>query len=145
MLRRDFVASLTREGLDLPWHLARKDIANVDPVTGEERATKGIKFETFVFDALSQCSTSVVLEVDRGEEFAPIKNAEGEDSPATSRAAQVALFARWLEACGHRVPRDEAGVPAIQIDIDPRFADSAAALAAHDLSGLDMAGDLVLE
>ena len=38
-----------------------------------------------------------VQEVRPAEEFAPIKNAEGSDSPATSRAALVAQYQAWLE------------------------------------------------
>ncbi|MFT7619106.1 MAG: UDP-N-acetylglucosamine/UDP-N-acetylgalactosamine diphosphorylase [Planctomycetota bacterium] len=145
MLRRDFVEGLTAEGFDLPYHVAKKNIPDVNPETGEARTTAGVKFETFVFDALGQCEKSVVLEVDRRSEFAPIKNAEGEDSPQTSRDAQTEMYARWLEAAGKKVERDKNGNSKIAIDIDPRFADSAAALAARDLSKLDLSGDLVLE
>lgn len=128
-LRRDFVESITADGLDLPYHLARKAMSALDPVTGEATKLAGIKFETFVFDALARCERSVVLSVDRAEEFAPVKNAEGEDSPATSRAAQIALFARWLEAAGVTVPRGDRGEPAVALEISPLFADDARAVA----------------
>ena len=44
-----------------------------------------VKFETFLFDALPQRRRSVTVEVRREDEFSPIKNAEGADSPATAR------------------------------------------------------------
>ncbi|MCB9831566.1 MAG: UTP--glucose-1-phosphate uridylyltransferase [Planctomycetes bacterium] len=144
-IRRDFVEELTRGGLDLPFHLARKSIPAICPETAEPRPTKGVKFETFVFDALARCRSSVVLEVDRAEEFAPIKNAEGEDSPASSRAAQTELFARWLASAGHPVPRDEDGRSRVAIEIDPRFADSAEALRARGIGAPDFGTDVVLE
>ncbi len=145
MLRRDFVENLTAKGFDLPYHVAKKNIPDIDPATGESRLTAGVKFETFVFDALAHCQKSIVLEVDRAFEFAPIKNSEGEDSPQSSRAAQITMFQRWLADCDKVVPCDGCGKPEIAIDIDPRFADSAAALAARDLETLDLGGDLVLE
>jgi UDP-N-acetylglucosamine/UDP-N-acetylgalactosamine diphosphorylase len=45
----------------------------------------GIKFETFVFDAFQQAEHYAIVEVKREENFAPVKIAEGFDSPATSR------------------------------------------------------------
>ena len=143
-LRRDFVEAVTVDGLDLPFHLARKGIECVDPVTGEPRRIEGVKFETFVFDALARCDRSVVLSVDRAEEFAPIKNAAGEDSPATSSEAQTEQFARWLEAAGVAVPRDADGRSVHRIEIAPAFADSASALAARDLGDVHVDGDLYL-
>ena len=44
-----------------------------------------VKFETFLFDALPSASRTVSVEVRREDEFSPIKNAEGPDSPATAR------------------------------------------------------------
>ena len=57
-----------------------------------------------------------ILEVDRAREFAPVKNATGEDSPETARAAVDAEIRRW-----HR----EAGleVPAGPLDLRPLVAD----------------------
>jgi UDP-N-acetylglucosamine/UDP-N-acetylgalactosamine diphosphorylase len=145
MLRREFVSAITAGGLKLPYHLARKQIACVDPESGERRVVRGVKFETFVFDALSFCERSVVLSVDRSLEFAPIKNAEGEDSPATANAAQTELHARWLERAGARIARDERGAPRHAIEIAPRFAASPADLEARDLAALAPDCDLYLE
>ena len=43
------------------------------------------KFEAFIFDAFEQLDDMAILRVKREEEFAPIKNAEGKDSPETAR------------------------------------------------------------
>ncbi|MEZ6194929.1 MAG: UDPGP type 1 family protein [Planctomycetota bacterium] len=143
-LRRDFVASLTAEGLDLPYHVARKRIPAWHPAEGEVREVTGFKFETFVFDALARCENSVVLSVDRRREFAPIKNAEGEDSPASSRRAQSQLFADWLEARGVAVPRDAEGAPRHEIEISPLRALEAADLSDEDLAAIDPSGPILI-
>ncbi|HGY91915.1 MAG TPA: UDPGP type 1 family protein [Planctomycetes bacterium] len=128
MLRRDFVESITEGGLSLPFHLARKKIQAFDPESKTSCALDGVKFETFVFDAMGRADRCVVLEVDRDREFAPIKNAEGEDSPESSQRAQTELFASWLEAAGVAVPRDAGGRANCLLDIDPAWADSLDAL-----------------
>ena len=55
---------LTRDGLELPWHLARKRMTVCDE-DGRMVEALGTKFETFVFDALARSRSSVTLEVAR--------------------------------------------------------------------------------
>jgi hypothetical protein len=43
----------------------------------------GIKFEMFVFDALPYAARPLVIETLRADDFSPVKNAEGVDSPQT--------------------------------------------------------------
>ena len=43
------------------------------------------KFEMFIFDSYEMFDDVVVLRVKREEEFAPVKNAAGVDSPETAR------------------------------------------------------------
>lgn len=120
----------------MPFHLARKKVPIWDPVTGttvEPAAPNGIKFEMFVFDALAFASRSIVLETDRVEEFAPIKNAEGSDSAASSVELQVERAARWIEAAGGRVPRTEGGAVDATIEIQ-----ASTALEGRDLVGTDL-------
>jgi UDP-N-acetylglucosamine pyrophosphorylase len=67
----------------LPYHPAHKKIPYSRP-DGESimpAKPNAIKFETFIFDSFKECENIAVLRVDRNEEFAPIKNATGEDSP----------------------------------------------------------------
>ena len=42
-----------------------------------------MKLEQFVFDAIPLARNAIVYTTDRAEEFSPVKNAEGVDSPAT--------------------------------------------------------------
>ena len=54
MIDCGFVERLNAGGdLDLPWHVARKRIGTIDE-TGAAVEVDGVKFETFVFDALGR-------------------------------------------------------------------------------------------
>ncbi|MGP1347042.1 MAG: UTP--glucose-1-phosphate uridylyltransferase [Phycisphaerales bacterium] len=124
MIGVGFVESLndSPDGFALPLHRADKKVDFVDPETGEAvspREPNAVKLETFVFDALPLCESSIVYETIREEEFAPIKNAEGADSPLTSRALQSERAARWLERAGVRVPRRESGAAECVIELSP--------------------------
>ena len=91
------------------------------PQTGEKvtpSAPNAVKLEMFVFDALPLADKSVILQTDRVEEFAPIKNAQGDDSPKTSRRLQSARAARWLGLCGVELPLDGEEVDAV-IELRP--------------------------
>jgi UDP-N-acetylglucosamine/UDP-N-acetylgalactosamine diphosphorylase len=54
------------------------------------------KFEAFAFDVMHHARKSLAFETVRNEEFAPIKNASGEDSPESSYALQTNLCKNWL-------------------------------------------------
>ncbi len=135
-----FVERLTRGGaLRLPWHLARKSIPTLAD-DGSRVEVQGVKFETFIFDALGEARGSVTLEVDRRLEFQPIKNAEGEDSPASCRAALASIFSEWVAAAGGPAPPvGEDGVA--RIEIDPRLAeDRRTFIERQPLTPLEVAG-----
>jgi UDP-N-acetylglucosamine/UDP-N-acetylgalactosamine diphosphorylase len=76
----------------------------------------GLKFETFVFDSIPLARKSCCVEVVREEEFAPVKNQTGIDSPDTARQAMNSLFRRWLTEAGAEV------APNAQVEISPLFA-----------------------
>lgn len=44
------------------------------------------KFEAFIFDAFTRYDDMTILRVKREEEFAPVKNRTGVDSPETATA-----------------------------------------------------------
>ncbi|MCY2961059.1 MAG: UTP--glucose-1-phosphate uridylyltransferase [Planctomycetota bacterium] len=124
VLDRAFVEDLTRGGLQLPWHVARKRIPTT-AADGVRTEVEGYKFETFVFDALSLAGPSVVLEVAREREFSPVKNKDGEDSASTARRDQCRLFASWAARAGIALPPpDVEGLH--RIEVDPRFAEDEA-------------------
>ncbi len=111
----DFAAELTAGGLQLPWHLARKKMPAYEQ--GRMCEKEGVKFETFVFDALARSPRSVVLEVERRLEFSPVKNKTGDDSPASTRRDMQLMFASWAKAAGKAPPpTDPQGLPAIEVD-----------------------------
>ena len=90
---------------------------------GSRREVAGIKFETFIFDALAKAADPLAMEVRREDEFAPIKNATGADSPATSRALQSDC--RRPHARSGRRPASRAtrrAQPVVPIEISPLFA-----------------------
>ncbi|MGH7215436.1 MAG: hypothetical protein ACREIT_11790, partial [Tepidisphaeraceae bacterium] len=57
--------------------------------------------------------------------FSPVKNAEGTDSPATSRRDQVRRAARWLREAGVEAPRKSDGEPDATLEISSLYATSA--------------------
>ena len=124
----DFLEQVTEGELKLPWHVARKTMQVVDDA-GRPAEVAGHKFETFVFDALARTEASVVLEVDRALEFSPVKNATGEDSPATTRRDLCAMYAGWARAAGLDAPPTDAdGLP--RIEVDPLLAETGPEFAA---------------
>lgn len=132
VLQRAFVERITSGGrCRLPFHRAEKKVAHVDAAgqVVQPAEPNAVKLEMFVFDALPLAERTCVLETVRTEEFSPIKNAEGADSPATSLHDQIARAARWLEAAGVAVPRDADGEVAAAIEISPLFADDPEELA----------------
>ncbi len=130
----------------LPLHPAHKKVPYCDEsgTTCKPDKSNACKFEKFIFDALPDASAALLLEFAREEEFAPVKNAEGEDSPATSRMAMMEKFARWFAAAGVRVPRDDAGRLTCRIEVDPVYAHSAETLQARLPAGFRIDGDVLL-
>ncbi len=119
-----FVEKLNAHGFALPIHRAVKKVPHIDaqgnPVVPTE--PNGVKLETFVFDALPLAEKSIILQTIRSEEFAPVKNATGEDSPEVARRMMIARAADWLEAAGVKVPRKRNGTPDCTLEIAPSFA-----------------------
>jgi UDP-N-acetylglucosamine/UDP-N-acetylgalactosamine diphosphorylase len=75
----------------------------------------------FVFDALPFAKNPLVIETPRADDFSPVKNADGLDSPQTCRDDQRRQFARWLNAHGAALATDATGLPAINVEVAPSF------------------------
>ncbi|MFA4943967.1 MAG: UDPGP type 1 family protein [Lentisphaeria bacterium] len=134
LLRRDFVERLTAGGrLQLPFHRAVKKVPAVD-ANGQVAAPaepNAVKLEMFIFDALPLANRPLILEADRDEQFAPVKNPTGVDSLESSQKMQQERAARWLEAAGVTVPRRADGTLDCTLELSPRrFADRADVVAA---------------
>lgn len=122
VISREFVERLTASGrLALPWHRADKKIPYIgdhgEKVIPEQ--PNGVKLESFIFDALPLAGRTMILEADRREEFAPVKNQTGVDSVVSSREMLIDRDARRLERAGVSVPRDQTGKSAVGLEISP--------------------------
>ena len=125
VLDREFVRRVAKggEGVALPFHRADKKIPTLDAAGNPAKPDKpnGVKFEMFVFDALPFAKNPVVIETLRADDFSPVKNAEGVDSPKTCRDDQLRQFARWIRANGAALETDATGLPRIALEVSPLF------------------------
>nr|CAG8564554.1 6837_t:CDS:2 [Entrophospora candida] len=97
----------------LEYHIAKKKIKHVDLKTGDTVSPSkpnGMKLELFVFDVFPFTERMAVLEVDRKEEFSPLKNAPGTgaDDPDTSRRDIINQHVRFVENAGGKVIKGDA-------------------------------------
>ena len=124
---RAFLERLANKAM--PLHLAHKKIATVDDKgkVVKPTAPNGYKFEKFIFDALPEAKGVTCFAFDRAEEFSPVKNAEGKDSPATCKADLQAKWRRQLAQAGVVVPET------MPLELDPVYALDAADVAATGL------------
>jgi len=117
----------------LPWHIARKTYEHLDADGTKVMSAKKacVKFERFIFDALELVERCAFVEVCRETEFAPVKNAEGDDSPAVTRRMMQQEWLEWLHEAGavFDMPGDldEKSL----IEISPLYAATAAELKAR--------------
>ena len=72
--------------VNLPYHVAFKKSNYLDENQNFVEVTEpnAYKFESFIFDAFENYQNMSILRVKREDEFAPIKNAIGNDSPETA-------------------------------------------------------------
>ncbi len=71
----------------LPYHSAFKKAKYIDEsgVIVVPQEPNAYKFEAFIFDAFERLDDMAIMRVKREDEFAPVKNAEGVDSPETAK------------------------------------------------------------
>ena len=101
----------------MPLHLAFKKIPSVvDGKTVKPSEPNGYKFEKFIFDILPNARKAAFLSFETKDEFSPVKNAEGDDSPASCKRDMQAKWAKWLESAGVKV---DSSLP---LEIDPVYA-----------------------
>ncbi len=124
LLNTAFVDRVVAHSFQMPLRRAEKVVPYLDEsgVLQQPKSPNAVKLETFIFDALPLANNPLVLEVDRVEEFSPVKNATGMDSLETAKRDQSLRACRWLEAADIQVPRKPDGSPDITIAISPLFA-----------------------
>ena len=124
IISRSFVERLNKQGFSLPWHRASKKVPYLDESGNliQPDEPNAVKLETFVFDALALADASLILAIEREDEFAPIKNAAGVDSLQSSQRLQMEKAARWIQQAGLEVPRKEDGSADLLIEISPLYA-----------------------
>jgi len=78
----------------LPYHTAFKkaDYLNENGEYIVSEKPNAYKFESFIFDAFETLENMIIMRVKREEEFAPVKNKEGVDSPETARKLYEEYF-----------------------------------------------------
>jgi len=132
LLNVEFVDRVVGRTLQLPYRRAEKAVPFVDEagVRRTPPTLNAVKLETFIFDVIPLAENPLLLQVDRAEEFSPVKNPVGADSLESSRRDQLARACRWLEAAGVHVPRKPNGEPDVVVVIVPSFASSADEVAA---------------
>ncbi len=94
----DFLTRMSRQSM--PIHKAHKKVPYCD-ASGrriEPEAPNAYKFEKFIFDLLPQAERTLNMEFDRADEFSPVKNATGPDSPATAQRDMMRKCARQKDA-----------------------------------------------
>jgi UDP-N-acetylglucosamine/UDP-N-acetylgalactosamine diphosphorylase len=112
----DFMARITDAGYKIPLHRSSKPLKAW--LNGAITEVKGWKSERFIFDLIPEAIVSLGLELDRTCEFAPVKNKDGVDSPASTVQIASDMYASWLKAAGVTVD-----LPAnARIEISPTFA-----------------------
>ena len=82
------ISAIERMGkTPLPYHSAYKKATYIDKNGNKvvPDSPNAYKFEAFLFDAFGEVDDMAILRVKREEEFAPVKNATGVDSPETAR------------------------------------------------------------
>ncbi|RLT10762.1 MAG: UDPGP type 1 family protein [Planctomycetota bacterium] len=147
LFETEFLKRLAVGATRLPFHKAIKKVSHWDPHAGqfhEVQAPNAVKFEAFIFDTLPLAERSLIVETDRLQEFEPLKNATGPDSPSTVRAAMSRIAARLVAESGVEVPLDDQGEPLFAIELDPCFEVDLNQLKTRLGPGLKLTGDLAL-
>ncbi len=124
LLNVGFVDRIIAQQFELPYHRTEKTTTWMDE-NGFQRtppSANAVKLETFVFDALPLAKNALLLDVDRAEEFSPVKNAKGVDSVESAIRDQIRRACRWLEGAGATIPRKPDGEPDLTVEIGPSYA-----------------------
>jgi UDP-N-acetylglucosamine/UDP-N-acetylgalactosamine diphosphorylase len=102
----NFITDTILPNMKTLFHIAEKKIPTWDETTQQTitptTTNNGIKLESFIFDAFQFSQSMTILEVQREDEFSPVKNAPGStnDCPDTARFMISERAKRWLRDAG---------------------------------------------
>jgi UDP-N-acetylglucosamine/UDP-N-acetylgalactosamine diphosphorylase len=104
----------------LRFHTSRKKVPFVNEA-GElihPSSPNAIRFERFIFDLLPLAKNALVVEVDKAQAFAPVKNDDSAptDSPTTARRAMISQSAKLLHEA------DVSVAPNVAVEVNPLWA-----------------------
>ena len=94
LMSRKFLEKIANK--KLPIHSAKKKNSYIDANGNkiESENPNTYKFETFIFDAFEEADDILILRTKREEEFAPIKNREGDSSPETAKKLYMSFYSK---------------------------------------------------
>ncbi len=110
IINTEFIRNINKDGFALPYHRQKKTLS----IGNKE--IEVWKFETFIFDAIPFAKKVSCMETKREEEFAPLKNKQGQDSPSDVKRKMSELYKKWLATAGINVPDN------VTVEISPLFA-----------------------
>ncbi|XP_042901786.1 UDP-N-acetylhexosamine pyrophosphorylase isoform X2 [Parasteatoda tepidariorum] len=120
----DFLHQIGKGDKKLKHHIAQKKIpfAGDDGKTVKPIKPNGMKLEKFVFDVFEFSDKFVAWEVNRDEEFSPLKNSDdsAKDTPTTARCSLYALHRQYIKRAGGRFEDDKCDS---FVSVDLRTAD----------------------
>ncbi len=126
LFRTEFLMRGSHDASALPFHPAHKAVDHIDEQGQivEPDAPNAIKFERFIFDIFPRAQTTLLIQVDREQNFLPLKDAHSsETSPEAVQKKLCGLHRNWLIQAGVDVSPDAT------IEISPLVACSADELA----------------
>lgn len=110
MFSLPFLRDVVVPNMAKQYHVAEKKVpfCNDKGETEKPATNNGIKLESFIFDSFPLASKDkvAIFECLREDEFAPIKNASGADSPQSAVEMLAAKHRRWIEAAGGKIQGD---------------------------------------
>ena len=125
----------------LPFHASAKKIPALDAEGNalSPREPNGHKLERFVFDALAAARGVCVVEARRSEEYSPVKNAEGSDSPAHGPSRPGRPVSHLARGSGRGASRPPTAV----IEIDESRVGGCEDLRSLGIHSAEQAGDII--
>jgi UDP-N-acetylglucosamine/UDP-N-acetylgalactosamine diphosphorylase len=121
LIKTEFLNKLKEKGIELPYYLAKKKIPHINSegIMVQPTTENGVKFERFIFDILPYAEIIVVQEVEREEEYAPVKDATGENSPSEVAKKETLFWKSFFSEVGIELEDDKLSK---KVEISPLFA-----------------------